>query len=113
MKDHLLFYLNDERRIVHGDQAFLQMSDYLRYECGKTGTKVVCAEGDCGACTVLKGAPDGENVLRFEAVNACIAPVYLFDGCHVVTVEGLKEESGELHPVQTAMVECFGAQCGY
>ncbi len=92
----------------------MTLSDYLRYEKSLTGTKVVCAEGDCGACTVLLASVhelDG-HLLKFKSVNSCIMPVLALDGCHVVTVEGLKRDD-ELHPVQTAMVEHFGSQCGF
>ncbi len=92
----------------------MTLSDYLRYEKSLTGTKVVCAEGDCGACTVLLASVhelDG-HLLKFKSVNSCIMPVLALDGCHVVTVEGLKLDD-QLHPVQTAMVEHFGSQCGF
>jgi xanthine dehydrogenase small subunit len=85
--------------------------DFLRIDRRLTGTKEGCAEGDCGACTVLVGrlTPEG---LAYESVNACIRFTGSLDGCHVVTVEALAA-GGELHPVQQAMVEHHGSQCGF
>ena len=85
--------------------------DYLRLEKRLTGTKEGCAEGDCGACTVLVGQL-GASGLQYQAVNACIRLMPSLDGCHVVTVEHLAR-GGQLHPVQQAMVEHHGSQCGF
>lgn len=111
MKDFIHFYINDQECQVRGDKAFLSLSDFLRYELGLVGTKVVCAEGDCGACTVLIQKPLGRSGL-YQATNSCILSVALLDGTHIVTVEGLKSQN-ELHPVQQSMVENFASQCGF
>ncbi len=111
MRDHILFYINGKRHEVRGEQAFIPLSDYLRYELGAVGTKVVCAEGDCGACTVLQGRLQGKE-LTYKPVNSCIQYLYQLDCSHLVTIEGLKQ-NGQLNPVQNAMVNCHGAQCGY
>lgn len=111
MRDHLIFYVNGQRRTVKGDAVFQPLSTFLREELSKTGTKVVCEEGDCGACTVLLGKfKDGE--LSYTPVNSCIQFLYQLDLAHIVTVEGLKHGE-ELNCVQDAMVDCHGAQCGY
>lgn len=80
---------------------------------GRPGSKEGCAEGDCGACTVVLGdlAPDGR--LRYSAVNACILFLPMIDGKLLLTVEDLAGEDGELHPVQTAMVQQHASQCGF
>ncbi len=112
MRDHVRFHLNGRPHAVRGGDAFAPLTDYVRNTCGLPGTKVVCAEGDCGACTVLVGRPDGGGV-KYLPVDSCIQFVYQLDGTHVVTVEGLPETGDDLHPVQKAMVECHGSQCGY
>ena len=85
--------------------------DWLRTEKRLTGTKEGCAEGDCGACTVVLGIPDGGG-LRHEAVNSCLMTVPQLAGRALVTVEGLAA-NGRLHPVQQAMVEADASQCGF
>ena len=82
--------------------------DYLRYTLRRTGTKEGCAEGDCGACTVVLGELDGDAV-KWRAVNACILFLPMLDGKALRTVESL----GGAHPVQREMVERHGSQCGF
>lgn len=110
-RSSVVFRVNSRRFEVSGRDCLRTLADFLRSDLALPGTKVVCAEGDCGACTVLvAGAADGR--LRYKAVNSCILPLYAVDACHVVTVEGLKD--GErLHPVQAALVENHATQCGY
>jgi len=115
MRDYVLFYVNGRRHEVRGERAFRPLSEFLREELGLPGTKVVCAEGDCGSCTVLLGrsrAITGGWRLEYQPVTSCIQYVAQLDGAHVVTVEGLAYD-GELNPVQRAMVEHHGAQCGF
>jgi xanthine dehydrogenase small subunit len=86
--------------------------DFLRLNRRLTGTKEGCAEGDCGACTVLVGRLE-DGGLRYRPINACIRFLASLDGAHVVTIEHLRGQDGGLHPVQKAMVEHHGAQCGF
>ncbi len=79
---------------------------------GKTGTKEGCAEGDCGACTVALVDTNGHGDRTFRAVNACITLLPMVAGREIVTVEGVALPDG-LHPVQQAMVERYGSQCGF
>jgi xanthine dehydrogenase small subunit len=77
-----------------------------------TGTKEGCADGDCGACTVALVEPDGNGGSRYLAVNSCLLPMGFLAGREVLTVEALAQGDA-LHPVQQALVECAGSQCGY
>ena len=111
MRDYLLIYVNGRRHKISGERCFQSLSDYLRQDLGLVGTKVVCAEGDCGSCTVLVGRiRDGE--LKFEGLDSCIQYLYQLDCTHVISVEGLKQ-GNQIHPVQQAMVDAMGSQCGY
>jgi len=86
--------------------------EYLREDRGRCGTKEGCAEGDCGACTVLLGTPSG-NRIDWRPVNSCIRLLPMVNGCEVVTVESLAAADGTLHPVQQAMVDAHASQCGF
>jgi len=90
--------------------------EWLREDAHCTGTKEGCAEGDCGACTVVLGSLDAQGALQLKPVNACIQFLPTLDGQALFTVEDLAAMntiSGTLHPVQQAMVDCHGSQCGF
>jgi aerobic carbon-monoxide dehydrogenase small subunit len=82
----------------------LTLADYLRERCGLKGTHLGCEHGACGACTVLV---DG------QAMRSCLMFAVQADGCEVTTVEGIASGDGELSPVQAALRECHGLQCGF
>ena len=87
--------------------------EWLREDARCTGTKEGCAEGDCGACTVVLGEPAADGTLALRPVNACIQFLPTLDGRALFTVEDLAGADGSLHPVQQAMVDCHGSQCGF
>ena len=111
-RDHVRFLLND--RVVRLDKLApdATLLDFLRLDQRLTGSKEGCAEGDCGACTVLVGRLENGE-LRYRSVTSCIQFVAGLDGCHVVTVEHMRGPTGGLHPVQQALVEHHGSQCGF
>ena len=112
MRETVRFLLGNEPREIRAVDPTMTVLDYLRLIERRCGTKEGCAEGDCGACTVVLGRlVDGG--LRYEAVNACIQFVPTLDGLQLLTVEDLKAPDGTLHPVQRAMVDMHGSQCGF
>ena len=84
--------------------------DYLRLRKSLRGTKEGCGEGDCGACTVVLGSLR-DGTLIYEPINACIQLLGMIDGKELVVVEDLAEDG--LHPVQQAMLDFHGSQCGF
>ena len=111
-RSDIRFLLNDKEIALSELGSGDTLLDFLRINRRLTGTKEGCAEGDCGACTVMVGSlRDGD--LRYEPVNACIRFLASVDGCHVVTVEHLTGTGENLHPVQQAMVDYHGSQCGF
>ncbi len=112
MRQQVRFLLGQERRELGKVDPTMTVLDWLRLIERRTGTKEGCNEGDCGACTVAIGRLD-DGRIRYQAVNACIRFVGQLDGCQLLTVEDLAGPDGAPHPVQQAMVECHGAQCGF
>ena len=109
MGDSIQFVLNDQPVAVADVSPMTTLLDWLREHRGLKGTKEGCAEGDCGACTVVLELADG----RREPINACIALLGQIDGAAVRTVEGLRGPEGAPHPVQLAMAEADATQCGF
>ena len=107
------FLLNDKRVDITESDADRTLLEYLREEQGLTGTKEGCASGDCGACTLvtaqLNESGDG---LEYKSINSCITFLGALHGKQLITVEHLSDNHG-LHPVQQAMVDAHGSQCGF
>ena len=108
------FLLDGQPVTVTDPSPTMTVLEYLRDGMHRTGTKEGCAEGDCGACTVVLGtlAPDASRV-DYRAINSCIRFLPTIDGRELVTVESLQAEDGGLHPVQQAMVDHHASQCGF
>ncbi|MGR3481499.1 xanthine dehydrogenase small subunit [Salipiger marinus] len=111
-RDDIRFILNGKEISVRDVEASRTLLDFLRLERRLTGTKEGCAEGDCGACTVLVGRLTATGLV-YAPVNACIRFLASVEGCHVVTIEHLAGPDGRLHPVQQAMIDHHGSQCGF
>lgn len=113
MNEPVRFLLGGETVVLGQDVApTATLLDFLRLHKRRIGAKEGCAEGDCGACSVVLVDLDANDNLRYRAVNACILFAAQADGKAVITVEDLGEP-GRLHPTQQAMVDCHGSQCGF
>jgi len=95
--------VNGKRRAARAEPRML-LSDFLRHELELTGTHVGCEHGVCGCCTILyNGVP----------IRSCLMLAVQARGARIVTVEGLANEDGTLHPIQQAFQDCHGLQCGF
>ena len=106
------FVLNNEICELNNPDPNQTILNFIRTKLKKTGTKEGCAEGGCGACTVVLGELK-KNEIIYKAINACIAFVPALQGKQLLVVEDLVTEKGDLHPVQEAMVKYHGSQCGF
>ncbi|HEX4328149.1 MAG TPA: xanthine dehydrogenase small subunit [Burkholderiales bacterium] len=112
--DLIRFSLNGEIHEVRGEPPVRTVLQYLRQSARLTGTKEGCAEGDCGACTVVQAELDEDGRgLRYRAVNSCIQFLPTLHGKALITVEGVSHGKQAAHPVQEAMVDHHGSQCGF
>jgi len=113
--DAVRFLLDGQVLELEAVDPTASVLDLLRYRLGRTGSKEGCAEGDCGACTVLVGelaGAEGDERVRWRALNACILFVPMLDGKALLTVESLAT-GGALHPLQDELVQRHGSQCGF
>jgi xanthine dehydrogenase small subunit len=111
MAGSVRFVLDGRVRELRGVDPAMTVLQWLRGVERRCGTKEGCAEGDCGACTVVLGELR-EGRVRLLPVNACILFLPALDGKALFTVESLRQD-GQLHPVQQALVDCHGSQCGF
>lgn len=114
MNDTVRFVLDGEIVEVSCPDPTRTVLQYLREELVRCGTKEGCAEGDCGACTVVLGElNDDQSGVDHKAVNACIQLLPTLQGKELITVESLAADPAQPHPVQQAMIDCHAAQCGF
>jgi len=111
LKEGFTFELNGKLEFVRDYSTNLTLLQYLRRR-GLIGSKEGCAEGDCGACTVVLVDTDGSGKNLYRAINSCLVPLPLIAGRKIVSVEGVATAT-QLHPIQQAMVKRHGSQCGY
>ncbi len=112
MPEPIRFYFRNAIQSVADSAPTRTVLQHLREDVQQCGTKEGCAEGDCGACTVVIGElQDGQ--LHLKAVNSCIQFLPTLDGKALFTIEDLQQADGALHPVQQALLECHGSQCGF
>jgi xanthine dehydrogenase small subunit len=109
LSDPIRFLLGRTQVEIADADPTTTVLEWLRGNARRRGTKEGCAEGDCGACTVVLVEPDGTA----RAINSCIQFLPTLDGKQLLTVEDLKAEDGALHPVQQAMVDAHASQCGF
>ena len=109
--EHDAVTVNGLRRTLDGVAVHTTALDFLR-ATGLPGSKEGCAEGECGACAMLLATPSPDGGTTWTPVNSCLVPVFALSGQEVVTAEGLGEPDA-LHPVQRALAEGGGSQCGY
>jgi len=108
------FILDDEVVELADVDPTRTVLQYLREDLRRTGTKEGCAEGDCGACTVVVAEQSqNDSVVSLKAINSCIQFLPTLHGKQLITVESLRPKGEPLHPVQQAMVDCHGSQCGF
>lgn len=106
----LTLTINGDRVRLKDVSPTMTLLEYLR-NSGRVGTKEGCGDGDCGACTVAIVAEGADGKPHYQAMNSCLIPLASVAGREIITVEGVA--NGALHPVQAAMVETLGSQCGY
>ncbi|KAM6893010.1 xanthine dehydrogenase/oxidase isoform 1-T1 [Lycodopsis pacificus] len=112
--DELVFFVNGKKIVERNADPETSLLTYLRRKLGLTGTKLGCAEGGCGACTVMlsRYQTHTQQLLHY-AVNACLAPLCSLHLVAVTTVEGIGSVARELHPVQERIARAHGSQCGF
>ena len=106
------FIYNNQICSIENPDPNKTVLDYVRNDLKKNGTKEGCAEGGCGACTVVLGELNNSKLV-YKSINSCISFLPSINGKHLILVEDLMSKKNELHPIQEAMVKFHGSQCGF
>jgi xanthine dehydrogenase small subunit len=113
MASNIISFVSEDRIVeIKNPDPNETLLNYIRTKLKKTGTKEGCAEGGCGACTVVLGELKN-NKINYKSINSCITLLPTLQGKQLILVEDLISKDGSLHPVQKAMVDCHGSQCGF
>ena len=112
ISNSIRFVFEDKIKEIKNPDPNETILNLIRLRLKKTGTKEGCAEGGCGACTVVVGELKKNNII-YKAINSCIAFTTSLEGKHLLVVEDLIQKNGSLHPVQSAMINFHGSQCGF
>ncbi|XP_060788891.1 xanthine dehydrogenase/oxidase [Neoarius graeffei] len=113
-RDDLVLFVNGKKITETHAEPEMTLLIFLRRKLGLTGTKLGCAEGGCGACTVMVSKfHQLQNKIVHQAINACLAPLCSMHLCAVTTVEGIGSIASKLHPVQERIAKAHGSQCGF
>ncbi|XP_060736363.1 xanthine dehydrogenase/oxidase [Tachysurus vachellii] len=113
-RDDLVLFVNGKKITENNADPEMTLLCFLRRKLGLTGTKLGCAEGGCGACTVMVSKfHQQQDKIVHQAINACLAPICSMHQCAVTTVEGIGSVASKLHPVQERIAKAHGSQCGF
>jgi xanthine dehydrogenase small subunit len=112
ISNNIRFVLKDKIKEIKNPDSNETILNFIRLKLKRTGTKEGCAEGGCGACTVVVGELK-KNKIVYKAINSCIAFTTSLEGKQLLIVEDLIQKDGSLHPVQSAMINFHGSQCGF
>jgi len=110
--DKIKFVWENKVYLINNPDPNETILNYVRLKLKKTGTKEGCAEGGCGACTVVLGELENNKII-YKAINSCISFVPSLEGKQLILVEDLVLKNGKLHPIQDAMIKYHGSQCGF
>ncbi len=112
VSDTIQFIYNNKIHKIKNPDPNQTILDFIRSDLKKTGTKEGCAEGGCGACTIVLGELKNKK-LFYKSINSCISFLPIINGKHLILIENLSSGDNKLHPVQEAMVKFHGSQCGF